>query len=134
MIPVGSPSRRRYTLFNPFCMMTITIRGTGIELTPAIREYAEKKVQTLTKFFDTILKADIDVGVRSHHHQKGDIYYAEVNLHVPGQVLRVEKDEISLYKAIDKVKDHLKLELKGLKAKMRQKDKDSIREQKAYSI
>ena len=38
---------------------------------------------------------------------KGDIFRAEVNLSVPHELIRVEKTATDLYKAIDKVKDHL---------------------------
>lgn len=89
-------------------------------------------MQTLTKHFDNIQKAEIDIGLRTHHHQKGDIYYAEVNLCVPQHVLRVVKEEADLYKAIDKVKDHLKMELEKMKGKMRAKNKRVLRENKEY--
>ena len=112
--------------------MIITIQGTGIELTPAMRQYAKEKVESLTKFFDNIVKAEIDLGKTSNHHQKGDIFYAEVNLHVPRQLLRVVKEEEDLYKAIDKVKDHLKDELQKMKEKMRVKDRRGLRNQKEY--
>lgn len=112
--------------------MIINIHGTGIELTPAMKQYAEEKIGGLTKFFENIRQADIDIGIRTHHHNKGKIFYAEANLHVPGELVRVEKDSEDLYKAIDKVKDHLKVDLEKRKEKMRQKDKKSLREQKEY--
>lgn len=112
--------------------MKINIHGTGIDLTEAIKNYAKEKIESLTKFFDNIQSADIDVGMNSHHHQKGKIYYAEVNLGVPGGVLRVSRDCEDLYKAIDKVRDHLKLELEKMKEKMRAKDKKMLRGEKGY--
>ena len=112
--------------------MTINIRATGIQLTDAIRQYAEEKVKMLEKFFDHIIIANVDVGLRSNHHQKGDIYYAEVKLHLPGHMIRVVKEERDLYKAIDKVKDHLKIELEKMKEKMRRKDKQLLRGEKEY--
>lgn len=112
--------------------MIVTLHGTGMELTPAIREYAEEKIQSLEKFFDNITKVDIDIGMQSHHHNKGKIYYAEVTLDIPGHTVRVTKESEDLYKAIDKVKDHLKVELDSAKEKMRRIDKDEIRSQKEY--
>ncbi len=113
--------------------MTINIHGTGLEVTPAMRAYAEEKIGGLTKFFENIQQANIDMGMRSNHHNKGDIYYAEVNIDVPGHIIRVEKEEADLYKAIDKVKDHLKVELEKVKEKMRRRDKTELRGQKEYS-
>ena len=83
-------------------------------------------------FFDNIIHIDADVGMRSTHHNKGKIYYAEVNVQIPGKLVRVEKDAEDLYKAIDKVKDHMKVELEKVKGKMRHKDKEELRGQKEY--
>lgn len=112
--------------------MNINIRGTNIELTEALKNYAEEKIGELQKYFENIRQADIDIGLRSHHHHKGDIFYAEVNLHVPGELVRVVKEEADLYKAIDKVKDHLKVDLQKRKEKMRDRDKKVLREAKEY--
>jgi len=112
--------------------MIINIHGTNIELTAALKEYAEDKVRSFSKFFGNIRQADIDLGLRSHHHQKGKIFYAEVNLHVPNRILRVVKDAEDVYKAIDKVKDHFKIELEKTKGKMRNKNKRVLRDKKGY--
>ncbi len=112
--------------------MNITINATNIDLTSSLREHAEEKIGSLEKYFDNIIKADIDIGKRSNHHQKGKIYYAEVNIKVPNKTLRVVKDAEDLYKAVDKVKDHFKIELQKMKEKMRDKNRKMIREQKEY--
>jgi putative sigma-54 modulation protein len=115
--------------------MIVTLHAKGMDLTPAIREYAEEKIQGLEKYFDHITKAEIDIGMESNHHNKGKIYYAEVNLDIPGHpTIRVVKESEDLYKAIDKVKDHLKVELDSAKEKMRRKDKEEIRGQKEYVL
>ena len=54
--------------------MQIKITGRGIELTDAIRDYTEKKINGLSKFYYNIIRADVVVGVESHHHLKGDIF------------------------------------------------------------
>lgn len=113
--------------------MKINIKATGIELTESLKEYSNQKIEGLEKFFDNITQADIDIGIRSIHHAKGKVFYAEVNLHVPKKILRVVKDAEDLYKAIDKVKDHLKIELEKIKGKMRAKDRKSIRGNKEYT-
>lgn len=114
--------------------MIINIRATGMELTPAIKQYAEEKFEKLTRYFNNIQKIDIDVGLRSHHHQHGKIYYSEVNVHVPGKLVRVQRDATDLYKAIDSVKDHLKVELNELQERMSEKDRKGIRALKQYSM
>jgi len=112
--------------------MVVNIKATGIELTEKINDYAHKKFESVTKYFDNIQKIDIDIGIRTNHHQKGKIFYAETNIHVPGKIIRVVKDSEDLYKAIDKVKDHLKVEFEKLKGKMRNKNKKVLRGMKAY--
>jgi len=112
--------------------MIINIHATGIELTDALKQYATEKMEGLTKFYENIQTIDIDIGIRNHHHQKGKIYYAECNVSIPGKLVRVVKEAVELYKAIDKVKDHLKLELKDKKGKMIDKDRSILRGQKAY--
>ena len=107
--------------------MQITINGKGIELTDAIRGYAEKKIGALDKFYNKIIRANINVGVENHHHQKGSIFVAECKLEVPGNDIFASKNEKTLYKAIDKVRDYLEGELKKHKIKIRVKDKKDMR-------
>ena len=104
-----------------------------MEATDAIKEYITEKVESLTTFFEGIESADIDVGIKSQHHNKGKIYYAEFKLQIPSRPsLYLSKDAEDLYKAIDKVKDHMKVELEKIKGKMNQLDREELREVKAY--
>jgi len=114
--------------------MTINVQATGIDMTDAIHIYAEEKMEGLKKYFENIQQIDIDVGQRSHHHQKGKIFFAEANVHIPGKIVRVSKDAEDLYKAIDKVKDHLKQQLDEQKGKMRDMDKKAVRDTKGYEL
>ncbi len=104
-----------------------------MEATDAIKEYVTEKVEGLTTYFEHIDSADIDVGLRSNHHNKGKIYYAEFKLQIPSKPsLYITKDAEDLYKAIDKVKDHMKVELEKIKGKMNHVDREELREVKAY--
>jgi len=99
--------------------MKLQIKATGTKLTPAIREYIELKMEMLNKYLGDVkvTNCDFEIELTTKHHQKGDIFRAEVNLSVPGDMLRVEKTEPDLYKAIDKVKDHLVRSIKRYKEK-----------------
>lgn len=114
--------------------MTTNIQASGIDLTEALRTYAIEKMEGVQKYFENIQHIEIDIGMRTHHHNKGKVYYAEVTIAVPKQTVRVTKESENLYKAIDKVKDHLKVEFEKIKGKMRQKNKGEIRQQKQYTI
>lgn len=100
--------------------MNINIKATKIELTPAIKDYIQEKMDMLEKYLGDIqvINAHFEVELTTHHHQKGDIFRAEANLSIPGSLLRVEKTEGDLYKAIDKVKDHLHMMIKKHKEKL----------------
>ena len=111
--------------------MQIKIRAKGIDLTDAIQDYVEKKISGLDKFYDKIMLADVLVGKESQHHLKGEFFICECKLDVPGNTLIVSKNEKDLYKAIDKVRDHLEAELKKHKVMQREKDKKDKREVRA---
>lgn len=89
--------------------MKIKIKATNLELTDAIRDYVNNKMSMLDKYFGDSrpLLCEFEVSLTTNHHLKGEIFRAEANLSLPGQLLRVTKTEKDLYKAIDKVKDHL---------------------------
>ncbi len=99
--------------------MTINIRASGMELTPSIREYVEEKFGMLEKYGQQIMLIDIDLGMDTHHHQKGAIFFCTAKIDIPKDLLTVEKHEEDLYKAIDKVKDHLQESLIERKERVR---------------
>jgi len=100
--------------------MQIDIKGTNMELTEAIKDYVNEKIGGLDKFFDQILEARVDVGLTTKHHQKGNIFRAEVNLEVPQKhIIRAEAEREDLYMAINEVKIELQGQLKKYKEKMR---------------
>jgi putative sigma-54 modulation protein len=100
--------------------MEIRIKATKIELTPEIKDYVQLKMDMLEKYLGSIqvLNCDVEVGLAVGNQKQGKIYRTEVNLELPGQLLRVEKTEKELFKAIDKVKDHLARSIKRYKEKM----------------
>jgi ribosomal subunit interface protein len=99
--------------------MKLNIKATNLKLTPAIRAYIEEKMTMVEKFLGKleVINCDFEVELTTRHHHKGDIFRAEVNLEIAKDLLRVEKLEADLYKAIDKVKDHLVDVIKKYKAK-----------------
>ncbi len=108
-----------------------------MELSDAIKDYVTEKMLALNKFYnDKVIRAEVVVGVNSDHHQKGDKFFAECKLDVPGKNLFALKEEDSLYKAVDKIRDYLELELKKYKLKQRvqSKDKKVGRDDKEYKI
>jgi putative sigma-54 modulation protein len=89
--------------------MKINLKATGIELTPAIRDYAEKKVSSLEKYFrqspDAV--AHVEVGKSTQHHRSGYVFRAEVRIVGAGLNLYATSEQSDLYAAIDVVKDEI---------------------------
>jgi putative sigma-54 modulation protein len=111
--------------------MQILLTGRGMDLTESIKDYVDKKIGSLDKFYDKIQKAEVRVGKETDHHMKGKIFVCECKLDVPGVDLFASKNEKDLYKAIDKVRDYLEGELKKHKVLRREKIKKNKREVRA---
>lgn len=99
--------------------MKTNIKTTGIELTPAILGYIEKRMQSIDKFVgaDSSAIADVEVGKTSGHHRQGDIFRAEVHVVAKGKNLYASSDKSDLYAAIDDVRDEIIRELSASKEK-----------------
>lgn len=89
-------------------MINIKIRAVSFEITPAIDDYVTKKISSLGKFLDSEqeILCEVEIGRTTNHHNKGEIFKAEINLTPPGgkQVYAVA-EEADLYMAIDIVRD-----------------------------
>lgn len=105
--------------------MKINLTFTKLEATPAIHEYCQEKMDMLDKYFGDIevINCDVEVEKIIGNRNKGRIFRAEVNIQVPKEILRVEKTEKNLYKAIDKVKDHLMIMITKYKNKRLAKER-----------
>ncbi len=99
--------------------MKINIKASKLELTDAIRDYFQMKMDMLEKYLGNVdvINCDVEIEKAVGSQNKGKIFRAEVNLQVPREILRVDKTEKDLYKAIDKVKDHLEVMIKKYKEK-----------------
>ena len=105
--------------------MKMNLKATKLEITEAIAAYAQEKIDMLDKFLGDIqvLNLDLELEKSVGSQNKGEIFRAEINLEIPGELLRVEKTEDDLYKAIDKVKDHMEEVIISYKEKLRDKQR-----------
>ncbi len=99
--------------------MNINIKAKNIELTPSIREYAEKKVQALEKHIekDADTNIFIEVGKTTKHHKGGDIFRAEIKIMGGGLNQYAVSEKEDLYAAIDIAKDEIIHEIEHEKGK-----------------
>ena len=103
--------------------MHIIIKSTNLNLTPAIEKYIEEKIGSLDHFIKkrfegkSEIKAEVEIARTTTHHRHGDVFCAEVNLHLPKKNLRAEHSDWDIRIAIDKTKDKLQREIKKYKEK-----------------
>jgi len=94
--------------------MNVIIKGTNLELHNDLKEYVNEKIGGLKKFVENenidsgSVIARVELAKTTRHHQHGDIYKAEVNLQLPGKMLRSVEESDDIYKSIDNVKDELR--------------------------
>lgn len=115
--------------------MQIIISGKGVDLTDAIESYVTKKINVLDKYMEGIIRADVVLGMETKHHVKGDKFFAECKLEVPGNDLFYREVGSDLYAAIDEMRTRLEGELKKRKGKVKgnlKKKKVASRNNKEY--
>ncbi len=92
--------------------MKINVRGKNIEVTPALIEYAEKRLSKLDKHFDD--KTDVQVVLSVIR----DDHIVEVTVNVNGLMLRAEESTGDMYASIDLVVEKLERQIKKYKTRM----------------
>lgn len=96
--------------------MKINIKTINLELTPAIEDYIEKKINSLEKFIQRIkvrpLEIWVEVDKTTAHHKKGDIFKITAQFTFPQKTARAEATRSDIYLAIDEVKDELQRKFK----------------------
>lgn len=100
--------------------MQIIIKTTQIELTEPLTQYVEERIGGLEKYIGRFEEegeavARVELARTTQHHRHGDVFNAEVNLHMGGEVIRAARDGEEMYATIDEVKDILKTEIQKFK-------------------
>ncbi|MDF2857099.1 MAG: sigma-54 modulation protein [Neobacillus sp.] len=98
--------------------MKYNVRGENIEVTPAIREYIEKKISKLDRYFTEAPDAKVNVNLRFNQDKSSKV---EVTITMPQLVLRAEETNIDMYAAIDLVTDKLERQIRKHKTKVNRK-------------
>ncbi len=101
-------------------MVKKILKGTGLELSPAIEAAVDRIIEALDKHVeptDTSALAEIEVSKTTNHHRSGDIFRAEINFRSRVGSLRVESEKEDLYTALAEAKDELIETLRSKKAK-----------------
>jgi putative sigma-54 modulation protein len=102
------------------------ISGHHLELTPAIREYVQTKLERITRHFDHVIDIAVILGVEKPS-EKDKRQRAEVNLRLRGNVIHVESFAEDLYAAIDTLMDKLDRQVLKYKTKIQDHQHDTIK-------
>lgn len=100
--------------------MKINEKGVNMDITSDIRDYLYKKLEHVEKFLnpaDQSVMCDVELGKISNHHNKGDVFRTEINLHIAGKNLRAESEMDDLFASIDIAKDEIIREIQTNKDK-----------------
>ncbi|HJV27946.1 MAG TPA: ribosome-associated translation inhibitor RaiA [Aromatoleum sp.] len=103
--------------------MNLTITGHHVEVTPAIREYVNTKLDRVIRHFDNVTSVAVILSVEKLKQK------AEVTLHVRGKDIYVESDDADMYAAIDSMADKLDRQVLKYKQKNFDHGHDTLKHQ-----
>ena len=106
--------------------MNLTISGHHLEVTPAIREYVQNKLERIKRHFDHVIDIAVILTV-DKLPEKEKRQRAEINLHLRGKDLHVESIAHDLYAAIDALVDKLDRQVIKYKSKLQDHQHDAIK-------
>src|SRR5690606_30557914 len=90
-----------FALFEEGKDMNLNIRGIRMEPTQALKEYAEKKLRRLEKYFESPFTSEVHVTLSV----RKNLHIVEVTIPLPGVLLRAEEKSEDMYASIDLVVD-----------------------------
>ncbi len=106
--------------------MNLTISGHHLELTPAIREYVQTKLERIKRHFDHVIDVAVILAVEKLP-EKEKRQKAEINLRLRGNVIHVESFAEDLYAAIDCLIDKLDRQVLKYKTKIQDHQHEGIK-------
>lgn len=98
--------------------MNFNIRGENIEVTPALREFVEKKVSRLDRYFEEEITSDVFVTLKVLSDAQHSV---EVTIPMTKLLLRAEETSADMYASIDLVVEKLERQIRKYKTKVNRK-------------
>jgi putative sigma-54 modulation protein len=102
--------------------MKVTVNGKNIEVTDALRDYAEKKVAKVAKFFEKS-----PVGSQVTLRTERGIHIVEITVQVDGILLRGEEKTGDMYASIDGAIDKIERQVHKFKTRINRKFREENR-------
>lgn len=98
--------------------MSISITAQNMDMTPALKEYTERRLGGLGKFSAGEPVVVVEIGKTTEHHHKGDVFEAKVHVTTPlGKEFHASSAKSDMYEAIDDVRTEIVRELTSAKDK-----------------
>ncbi len=94
--------------------MVVVVRGKNIEVTNALKEYVERKINKLEKYLE-LKDAQVTLKVEKGTHR------VEVTIPINGMILRGEEATEDMYASIDLVVDKLEKQINKYKTRLSKK-------------
>lgn len=96
--------------------MSLIIKGKNIEVTQPLRDYAEEKIGKIKKYYEHIIKSEIEFTVeRNPSISKNQT--VEVTLFTKGPIFRAKESTNDMYASIDIVMEKLERQVEKYKGK-----------------
>ena len=102
-------------------MLQYNIKGDNVEVTPAVREFVEKKVGKIERYFPEGTNATAMVYLKAINHSQTKV---EVTIPMKNLVLRAEERHDELYAAVDLIVGKLERQIRKYKTKINRKFRD----------
>ncbi len=102
--------------------MRITVRTHHVAITPALKEYAEKKAEKLKRFFENIQEVLIELDISDASAERSR-QVASAVLKCSGSTIRATETSESMYASIDQLLDKLGIQLRKHKEKLKDRQK-----------
>jgi putative sigma-54 modulation protein len=109
--------------------MNIVVSGRNVEVTDALRKYAEDKISKFDRYLSNITEAVVTLSIQRNIHK------AEVLIKANGKMMQAEGTTGELYSAIDEVTTKLDRQVKKHKGKLTsQRKSEAARNKKSIPV
>ncbi|TQR20265.1 ribosome hibernation-promoting factor, HPF/YfiA family [Psychrobacillus vulpis] len=99
-------------------MLNFNVRGENIEVTPAIRDHVEGKIEKVARYFNEEIQATANVNLKVYNDKQTKV---EVTIPMKNLTLRAEERNADMYAAVDLIVNKLERQIRKYKTKVNRK-------------
>ncbi|MBC7266093.1 MAG: ribosome-associated translation inhibitor RaiA [Coriobacteriia bacterium] len=104
--------------------MSTVVKGRHMDVTPALREYAEEKIGKVAKLLNDHMVTSVEIELSAERNPAIEKkHVAEVTMHTKGHVIRAKEAATDMYAAIDLVSEKLERQVQKLRTKLQNRHK-----------